>query len=544
MTTIESSPDAVGVAGGESAIGSFSASVAAWVTSTDHKRIGRLFLGGSFAGLVATAAIGVLLGIERVDGGGAVLDTGAIPQLFQLHRIGLVSATLIPLGVGLSIAVVPLQLGARSLAFPRMALAGFYGWLAGLVLVVVAVANYGGIGGTDSDMVDLFLAAQALMALGLIAAAVSIATSVLTTRAPGMSMRRVPLFSWSALISAIGVLLSLPVLVGAVVFLFVDHRNARAVFGGSQGIGSWIGWAFTQPVSYVFALPAIGVAAEMIPVTFGRRQVMRGVVYTGLALVGVGALSGVTQQNLHSLPWSGSGLDTDELGTKFDDFVPFALFNLLPVLGVLIVMAVGALMAKGTRPTITSPFLFGFLGVGMIFVGMLGGVLYPIDDLGLQGTVFEEGVLVYVVYGSVLAIMGGVVYWAPKLWGRAFPEKQVVGLAGLGLVATVLASLPFYAAGFADQPAASPTYDYGGPAEFWNALVLVGHGLMLLTVLAFAGLATKALRGDGEPGDDPWDAQTIEWTITSPAPFDNYVEVPVLASAEPALDRKALEPSP
>ena len=554
MTTIESSPDAVGAAGGESAIGSFPVVAAAWLTSTDHKRIGRLFLGGSFVGLAATAVIGLLLGIERVDGGEVLFDINAIPQLFQLHRFGLVSFTLIPLGIGLSIAVVPLQLGARSLAFPRLALAGFYGWVGGLVLVVVALANNGGIGGGDPDMVDLFLAGHGLMALGLIAAAASIATSVLTTRAPGMSMRRVPLFSWSALVSAIGVLLSLPVLVGALVFLFVDHRNARAVFGGNEGIGNWIGWAFTQPVSYVFALPAIGVAAELLPVTFARRQVMRGVVYTGLALVGVGALSAVTQQNVHNLPWSGSGLDTDQLGTKFDDFVPFALFNLLPVLGVLIVMAVGALGAKGARPSITSPFLFGFLGVGMILVGMLGGVLYPIDDLGLQGTVFEEGALVYVVYGAVLGIMGGVVFWAPKLWGRTVPDKPAMGLAGLGLIATVLASLPYYAAGFADQPAASPTYDYDGPAELWNALVLVGHGLMLLTVLAFAGLAAKALRtiddaggdaGDDDagdaPGDDPWDAHTIEWTTTSPAPFDNFAEVPVVTSAEPALDRKSLE---
>ncbi|HEX4980311.1 MAG TPA: cbb3-type cytochrome c oxidase subunit I, partial [Ilumatobacteraceae bacterium] len=371
MTTIESSPDAVGAARGESAIGSFPVVVAAWLTSTDHKRIGRLFLGGSFVGLAATAVIGLLLGIERVDGGEVLFNSNAIPQLFQVHRFGLVSFTLIPLGVGLSIAVVPLQLGARSLAFPRLALAGFYGWVGGLVLVVVALANNGGIGGGDPDMVDLFLAGHGLMAVGLIAAAASIATSVLTTRAPGMSMRRVPLFSWAALISAIGALLSLPVLVGALVFLFVDHRNARAVFGGNEGIGNWIGWAFTQPVTYVFALPAIGVAAELFPVTFGRRQVMRGVVYTGLALVGVGALSAVTQQNLHSLPWSGGGLDADGLGTKFDDFVPFALFNLLPVLGVLIVIAIGALSAKGARPSITSPFLFGFLGVGMIVVGML-----------------------------------------------------------------------------------------------------------------------------------------------------------------------------
>ena len=364
-----------------------------------------------------------------------LFDSGAIPQLFQLFRFGLVSFTLIPLGIGLSIAVVPLQLGARSLAFPRLALAGFYGWLGGVVLVVVALANNGGIGGGDADMVDLFLAAHGLMALGLIAAAVSIATSVLTTRAPGMSMRRVPLFSWSALITAIGLLLSLPVLVGALVYLFVDHRNARAVFGGNVGIGDWIGWAFTQPATYVFALPAIGVAAELFPVTFGRRQVMRGVVYTGLCSRGrrgpVGCHAAepaqpavVGQRARHRRPRAPSSTTSCRI----------ALFNLLPVLGVLIVIAIGALSAKGARPSITSPFLFGFLGVSMILVGMLGGVLYPIDDLGLQGTVFEEGALVYVVYGAVLGIMGGVVYWAPKLWGRAFPDKPAMGLAALGMV--------------------------------------------------------------------------------------------------------------
>ncbi len=296
-------------------------------------------------------------------------------------------------------------------------------------------------------------------------------------------MRRVPLFSWSALVTAIGALLSLPVLVGAVVFLFVDHRNARVVFGGNVGIGNWIGWAFTQPATYVFALPAIGVAAELFPVTFGRRQVMRGVVYTGLALVGVAALSAVTQQNVHSLPWSGSGLDTDELGTKFDDIVPFALFNLLPVLGVLIVMAIGALAAKGARPSITSPFLFGFLGVGMILVGMLGGVLYPIDDLGLQGTVFEEGALVYVVYGAVLGIMGGVVYWAPKLWGRAFPDKSAMGLAAArdGSRRSSLRSRTTWRASPINRPPRRRTPTAVRPScgtRWW----LIGHGLMLLTV--------------------------------------------------------------
>jgi heme/copper-type cytochrome/quinol oxidase subunit 1 len=539
MTTIDSRADAVTTVSGESAVGSFLAGVAAWLTTTDHKRIGRLFVGAGLLGTMATATVALVLGIDRIDGEDVLLDAGAIPQLFQAYRVGLVFATLVPVTLGLAIAVAPLQLGARSLAFPRLALAGFYGWAAGLVLVIVSLANNGGIGGGDADMVDLFLAAHGLLAIGLLAAAVALGTTVLTTRAPGMSMRRVPFFSWSALVTAIGLLLVLPVLVGDVIYLFVDHRHARALFGGNVGIGDWIGWSFTQPTTYVFAIPAVGVLAELVPVTFRVRQALRGVVYTGIALIGAAAFSGVTQQELHDLPWPGSGLNLDDAGDKFRDLLPYLFFNGLPVLGAFVTFVAAAVSVRAGRPRLLASMVFAFFGFGMIFVGMLGGLLYPVDDLGLQGTVFEEACLVYVAYGAVLGVLGGLTHWAPKLWGRRLPEGRVLPLALLGVLATVLAAFPYYIAGFADQPAGSVEWDYEGPGELWNTLVTVGHGLMAITVLAFVGLALRSFTGRGEPaGDDPWDGQTIEWATTSPAPYDNYDEVPVITSPEPLLDLK------
>lgn len=554
MTTIESNPDALageraGSASASESVsgsGSLLASVADWVTTSDHKRIGRLFIGTSLVGLVATAVLGLLLGIERTDSSRFVFDAGSLPQMFQAYRVGLVFVTMLPLGIGLAIAVVPLQLGARALAFPRLALAGFYGWLAGAVLVAVALANDGGIGGTDADMAALFLLGHALMALGLTAAAGTIATSVLTTRAPGMTMRRVPLFTWSTLVGALGLLLVLPVMVGTIIYLVIDLRHGATTFGGSAGIGTWLSWPFTHPTIYLFALPALGVAAELVPVTFRRAQIGRGVVFAGLALVGVAAFAGVTQQSLFALPWEGSGLNFDGFEQKFRDLVPFAMFNVVPLLGVVIVMALGALCAAGGRPRITAPFLFAFFGLGMVSVGMVGGVLHPIDDLGLRGTVFEEAVVVYVAYGSVLGVLGGLLFWAPKLWGRRIPEMKAIPLALLGVLATVLASLPYYVAGFADQPAGAAVFSISGPDSLWSILVLVGHGLMLLTVLGVAGLALASFTGD-EPdaddpsaaGDDPWGAHTIEWSAPSPAPGNNYAEVPSVHSAEPMLDLSA-----
>ena len=158
--------------------------------------------------LLATTVIGALLGAARVSGEGDLLDAGALPQLFAGYRVGLVYGVVVPLLLGLALAVVPLQVGARSLAFPRLAAAGLWAWLGGIVLIVVAWATTAGPGGGNSKMVDLFLGGHAVVLIGLAAAAVSVGATVLTTRAPGMRMSRVPLFSWSALISAIGLLLA------------------------------------------------------------------------------------------------------------------------------------------------------------------------------------------------------------------------------------------------------------------------------------------------------------------------------------------------
>ena len=549
MTTIETRPDAARTAAddapSESAVTSFFVGAAAWATTADHKRIGRMYVGVGLLALLAVSALGVLLGLERADDSSALLDADALLQLFQGYRVGLVFAALIPIALGLSIAVAPIQLGARSIAFPRLALTGFYSWFGGLALTMAALGRNGGIGGGDDQAVDLFLAGHGLMILGLLASAGCVATSVLTTRAPGMTMRRVPLFAWSALVGALGMLLVLPVVFGAIVYLFLDHRYAQLNFGGSEGIATWIGWAFSVPAITVFAIPAIGVAAEMFPVTFKQRQAVRGVAFAGIALVGVAALAATTQQYVHDVT-----IDTDG-STFLEGAVPFLIFSGLPLLGLLVTLALGLLTAQqglaNGKPRITSPFVFSVFGVGMILVGVLGNFLVGITDLELIGTTFEEGATLYVVYGAALSVMGGLAFWAPKLWGRTLAEKQVLPLALLGVAATVLASLPLYIAGFLDQAGGLPASDADVSAlltignvdqgSLWNILSLVGHGLMALTVVAFVGLLLKTFTGEGESaGQNPFGGHTVEWGAASPAPAHNYEHVVTVASAEPQFD--------
>jgi heme/copper-type cytochrome/quinol oxidase subunit 1 len=516
-------------------------STPSFLGSADHKVTGALYLAGGVIGVTAAVIINILIGIERIDGGSRTFGN-SLPQLFDAQRVLMLFGALIPLGLAISVAFVPLQVGSRSIAFGRAAALGFWLWLGGLILNVASLIGNGGTAGDQADMVDLFILSLGIMAVGVTLTAGTVATTVLATRAPGMTMRRVPFFSWSALITALGIILVMPVFVGTLIYLFVDHRNARAGFGGNTGIFTWVGWLFTQPTIYLFALPAIGVFAEILPVTFRKRTPARGFMIGGLALVAVAALAGVTQQSIQSLPWSGSGLNLNDLGTKVDNLTPFAIFYLLPMLGLLLVLVMALVLAKpqkGVRPNFTSGLLFAFFGYGMVLVGMGGAVLYAIDDLALRTTVFEEAIFVYVVYGAVLGVLGGIVYWAPKLWGLAPSWRQVAPLALLGLLATVLSSFPHYIAGFLDQPSGA---DYtNNDLTVWNVLVLIGHSLMVITLLAFVGLMVSvARRGakEGGGGDDPWDAQTLEWATTSPAPADNFAEVPLVHSAEPLLDLK------
>lgn len=541
MTTIDPKVAAVG-AGAPSATGErtdgLAVTLADWLTTTDHKRIGRLYIGTSMLLLLAVAGAGTLLGIERIDATSNSLDADALPQLFSLYRVVLTFGVVAPLLLGLAVAVVPLQLGSRSLAFPRLAVAGFWTWLVGAGLVVGSIIGNGGPNGGNADLVDLFLAAHVLVVIGLLATAISVAASVLTTRAPGMNMRRVPLFAWSALVGSLGLVLMLPVLVGALVLLYLDHRGPRTTFGGNRGISSWMGFALTQPQTFVYAVPAFGIAAEVIATATRKRMQLRGFALAGLGLVAAAALAGVSQV---AAPIRKNVADLDA-GAVLSDVVPYALFNVVPILGATVVLAVGLFaLVSSRRPKISGALLFSFFGAGLVVVGMLGNAVYLVGDAQLGGTVFEEGAWIYVCYGSVLAALGGVAYWGPKLWGRTMAEMKVIPLALLGALATVLASLPYYIAGFAKQPADATVFDYGGPQGLWNVLVTVGHGLMALTVLGFIGLAITSFTNGPAAGDDPWDGQTLEWATASPAPTNNFAEVHSVASATPLLD---LKPAP
>ena len=512
---------------------SFIASVGQWVTSSDHKKIGRLFIGLSLLFAAAVGVISALIGFERIDPEAAqIFDADAALQLVQMNRHFMVFGLLAPLLVGIAVAVVPMQVGARAIAFPRLAQFSFWTWTFGSVLVLVSFIGNGGPGGGNTDLVDLFLLGVALVLVGLMAAALSVATTVLTSRAPGMTLDRVPMFSWSALVGSSAMLLSLPVSVGTLIYLYVDHTYSQAAFGDNKALTTWTNWVYAQPQTFVLVVFALGVLAELAPVTARVRQPLRPAVLVGLGLVTTAMLGAVTQ-TAHVLDLSGS------TGDKISSAILFLFFNGLPLLGVLVTIAAALLCFKEGRPRVNAAFAFALLGAIMILAGVGGSFLQHIGDAALVGTAFGEGVTAYIAFGALLAALGALVHWAPKLWGVVLDDKKVLGLAGLGVIAVVLASLPLYIAGFADQPAdVVDEFTYSGPSELWNILAGAGSALVALVVVAFIGLLVAAVRNGNGASDDPWDAQTLEWSIPSPAPTDNFAALATVTSSEPLLDAK------
>ena len=521
------------------------ARVADWVTTTDHKKIGRLYLATSAVAMLGALVVAALVALERIDAKTVTLPIESLTQLFSTYRFGLTFVVALPLLVGAGIAVVPLQLGARSLAFPRLAATGYWAWLVGSGLAIVAICANGGPNGGNKRFVDLFTLGAVVAIVGLVASIVALAASVLTARAPGMNMRRVPFFSWSILVMSLGLLVALPILVGDLLVLFAAHKYPSvSELSGNRAISSWASFGFTQPTTILFVIPVFGFLADAVATATHQRLKPRGAILAAIGLM-LTAVFGASVQAPVVIRTHFRGLSG---GQKVSDLLPYALVHVLPLLGAFLALA---LVAAGLRakPTVTAPLVFGLFAALLAVLGTAGGALNHIGDAGLVGTTFEEGAWLALMYAVVLATMGAVAHWGPKWWGRLLPLKATLPLALLGFLGAVLASVPMMIAGFADQPGAIfpavekgvdgvVKFNYSGPHALWNTLSFIGHALVLLTALAFLALAVRSFAKGERAGDDPWNGQTLEWATTSPAPQDNFADLHIVASAEPLLDLK------
>lgn len=484
------------------------------IGSGDHLSIGRLFIGFSLV-LLALALVGrLVLGLDLATDNGILGDNQGMLGTSSLVGLAFVGA--IPLLLGLAITVVPLQLGAPSIAFPRAAALSLWGWLISAVIFLTSVVLKGGIGGTDTDAARLGNVSLGGMMVALALASVSVATTVMSSRPEGMGLARVPLFSWSMLVAATVWILTIG---SAFAHVLVGQISQADATGLAENFANGLSWLLRAPAVYVLAIPVLGIAADAVCAASGRPLRQYGVLQGLVAAFGILSF-GVWAQ-------TGTALNT-ALWTVF------ALAIAVPVLGLL--GGLGDAMRRGSV-TVSPALLAGLLSLVLLLGAVLCGLLVALDLAGsgrlfglAQGALFA-GQALFVVGAAVLGGIAGLLHWAPLIWGGAVHRGTgglavVLVLAGSGILGTVGLVESIVTR---DDPTAA--------AALLGAFGALGSLLFLLGVLgALAGSVTSAREASEHPGAEPaGSGLTLEWAFPRPAVGDAVPELPAVTSATPLL---------
>ncbi len=518
----------------------------AWLTSTDHKRIGISYMVTAFAFYLFGGVLALGIRAELAEPGTQLVGEGRYNELFTMHGSIMLFLFLGPFAFGLANYFVPLQVGARDMAFPRLNALSYWFYLFGGLTMMAGFltadgpADFGWTGYTPLSSIvrspspgaDLWLLAIVLTGLSGVLTAVNIVATVISMRAPGMTMFRMPIFTWNMLVTSILVLIAFPVLTSAGAMLFADRHLGAHIFdpanGGVPVLWQHLFWFFGHPEVYILVLPYFGVITEVLPV-FSRRPVFG---YAGLvfATIAIAALSvGV---------WAHHMFATGAVLLPF--FTGFSMLIAIPT-GVKLFNWIGTLW--GGRITFTTSLLFA---VGFLFTFVLGGVTgvmlaaAPID-FHVTDSYFLVAHMHYVLFGgSVFALFAGIYYWFPKVTGRLLHEGWGRWHFWLTMVGFHLTFMVQHVLGLEGMPRRVADYYPGDGFTFLNQVSTVGAFLLGASTFPFLWNIWRTLKlGRGEAaGDDPWEGHTLEWAATSPPHPHNFEgDLPAIRSNRPVWDR-------
>jgi heme/copper-type cytochrome/quinol oxidase subunit 1 len=518
--------------------------------SGDHKTVGRLWI---FSGLaVGLVALGLRLvaALEQLDTGSiSVLeDANELVQVWSMSRDLLIFGGVVAVLIGIGTFIVPLQVGASAIAFPRGAAAAFWAWLASTAMLFAAYIGNGGPGGGTRDFVVLWALALGGMMASAVWALVCIATTVIGARAPGMRLEMVPLTSWSFFVFALLGLLAVPIQIGQLVISFIDVRGGYQSLVDTTSLASVMDTITIAPSVYWLAIPALGIALDAIAV-----HANRPLRFHRSCMVAVGILA------LTAFGEAVTSFGRRTTGIDFDNalMVVALLASVVPILAAL---ALAGESIKVGGPSFSVPLGAGLIA-GLLLLGgavvALIGVIEPIvgfvidvnnsltdrNDvpdlpswLGVNGTTFNAGVTTLIVTGALVGCLAGLSHWCHKIWGH----RSNAGLGSLALVAMAgggaVWAIGEILGGLDNQPALPAIADTEGAASIGNVLVLLGvAGVAAGVGLTLVIVATAAFAKTGSQSE-PWTGTTLEWLTESPPPYSNFSSQPSVSSANPLLD--------
>jgi cytochrome c oxidase subunit 1 len=523
-----------------------------WVTTVDHKRLGILYVFYGFTFLLIGGVEAAVMRIQLIRPHNDFVSPQIFNQMFTMHGTTMIFFVVMPIVFGFANYLIPLMIGARDMAFPRVNAFSF--WLtafSGMFLYYSFVGGYGLYGlGTAPDVgwfayapltaktfspghsTDFWTLALLVSGFGSIGAAVNIIATVLSMRCPGMTLGKMPLLVWLNLVMAALVILAIGPLTAAQLMLLVDRYLGGHFFdtqaGGSAVMWMHFFWVFGHPEVYVLVLPAFGVASEVIPV-FSRKAIF-GYPIMVAATIAIGFISvSVWAHHMFTVGMSAGGNLFFVLST-----MAIAVPTGIKIFNWLATMWGGKIHFKAPMLFCVA-FLFQFLIAGLTGV-MLGSAPF---DWHLGNSYFVIAHFHYVIVGAILfALFAGIYYWFPKVTGKMYSERLAKLHFWLFFIGFHLTFDFMHVPGLLGMPRRIYTYEPGRGWDAWNFVVTVGVFFQAAGILAFAvNLVRSYLRGR-PAGSDPWDAWTLEWSTASPPPEYNYAPLPVVKSRRPLWDLK------
>ena len=512
-----------------------------WLSAADHKRIGRYYIAAALAFVVIGGVVGMILSIEQSQRGIQVVGDD-YARVFSLHAT--VSALLFlgPLWTGLATYLVPLQIGSPRLAFSRLQATAFWLYLVGGGLVVVSylvgTPRRAGltlslpIGPRGNDATSLWVMGLMLVSISAVIAAGNLLVTMLKLRTDGMTLTRMPFFSWSALVTSVATLLATPTFIAGLLLLYLDKRYGGDLFARPAGRVVWQHtlWLFGRPEAYLLLLPGLGAASDAVAAAARRRLV--GAPLARGAIVAVGILSFAS--------WAASTSASDAV--VLPTYSPLTALVVIPF--ALLVQTWLATVFRARQFRVSLLFVAG--GLVLAAFAVINAAVAAVRDVD-GGTAWATGHIHVAMFGIPLMLAGAALHhWAPKLWGRDLP-------AGLGSLAFLLLlggllvmGFAYYLLGYDGAPWHTPNLPRGS----WQTLAKVGTAGGALTTLGLlaliASVASRARRRSddaavAEDEADRRDGVTLEWATASPPPPHNFDTVPAVRSETPLLDAAPAE---
>jgi cytochrome c oxidase subunit 1 len=512
-----------------------------WLTTTDHKRVAVLYGMASLAFFLIGGIEALLIRLQLAHPDGTVLSAATYNELFTMHGTTMIFLVVMPLGVGfLGNFFVPLQIGARDVAFPRLNALSFWLFLFGALLLHASflfggAPNAGWFGYANlteryfspGTSLDFWMVALLVLGISSLITGVNFLVTIVALRADGMTFMRMPLFVWTILVTVVLILLAFPALTVALVFLVMDRYFGThfyiATVGATPILWQHLFWLFGHPEVYIMVLPAFGIVSEVVP-AFSRKPLF-GYPMMAYSTAIIGFLSyGVWGHHMFAV---GMGPAAD---------ATFAITSMLIAIPTGIKIFSWIATMWGGELLMTTALYFSLGLIVEFTIGGLSGIMHASVPIDLQQTdsYFVVAHLHYVLFGgTVFALFSGIYYWWPKITGRLLDERlgklhfwlTVVGFNGT--------FFPMHFLGMNGMPRRIYRYAPGMGWSFWNLVATVSAFVLGASVLVFLVNVVRTLRRGERAGADPWDGRTLEWWIPSPPPDHNFARLPIVHARDP-----------